>query len=89
MGHWAPFARSFAQPPCRSHWWTLFLSTDIQAPARRAAFYVHRILKGAEPADLPVELPTTFKLVVNHKTAVVLGLAIPQSVLLRADEVIQ
>jgi len=67
----------------------LSLSTDIEAPARRAAFYVHRILKGAKPADLPVELPTKFKLVVNRKTAVALGLAIPQSVLLSADELIQ
>ena len=67
----------------------LSLSTDIEAPARRAAFYVHRILQGARPADLPVELLTKFKLVVNRKTAVALGLAIPQSVLLRADEVIQ
>ncbi len=65
------------------------LSTDIEAPARRAAFYVHRILKGAKPADLPVELPTKFKLVVNRKAADALGLAIPQSMLLRADEIIQ
>jgi len=62
---------------------------DIEAPARRAAFYLHRILQGAKPGDLPVELPTKFKLVVNRKTAVALGLTIPQSVLSRADEVIQ
>jgi putative ABC transport system substrate-binding protein len=67
------------------------MSYGVNTPAqfRRAATYVDKILKGANPADLPVEQPTRFELVVNLKTAKALGLTIPQSVLIRADHLIQ
>lgn len=63
-------------------------SSDVHLLVRRAAAYVDKILKGAQPQDLPVEQPTTFELVVNRKTARSLGLAIPQSVLLRATRIV-
>jgi putative tryptophan/tyrosine transport system substrate-binding protein len=67
----------------------LSYAPDVVDIIRRAASYVDRILRGAKPSDLPVQFPTKYEMVVNLKTAKALGLTVPQSILLRADEVIE
>ena len=67
----------------------MYYGVDTVDACRQLARFAHRIVEGAKPADLPVEQPTKFELVINLKTAKALGLAIPQSLLVRADEIIQ
>ena len=67
----------------------MFYGTSQSEMWRQIATYIHRILQGTKPADLPIEQPMKFDLVVNLKTAKALGIAVPRSVLLRADRVIE
>ena len=67
----------------------LSYGVDLIDSSRRPASYVDRILRGEKPGDLPVQFPTKFEMVLNLKTAKALGLSVPQSILLRADEVIE
>ena len=67
----------------------MFYGPNFADLFRRAADYVDKILRGAKPADIPVEQPTKFDFIVNLSTAKALGLTIPESLLLRADEVIE
>ena len=71
------------------HGGLLSYGPDVVDHYRRAASYVDRILRGAKPAELPVQLPTKFEMVVNRKTAKALGLEVPLSIRVRADEVIE
>jgi putative ABC transport system substrate-binding protein len=67
----------------------MYYFTDPSEPFRLSPFYIDRILKGTKPGDLPVHLPTRFKLIINRKTATALGIEVPLGLLLAADEVIE
>jgi putative ABC transport system substrate-binding protein len=79
----------YTQPTFARDGGLLSYGVDVLDIFRRAATYVDRILRGAKPGDLPVQFPTKLEMVVNLKTAKALGLTVPQSILLRADEVIE
>ena len=75
--------------PCIESAGLVYYYTDILDYRRRAAVYVDKIIRGAKPADLPVEQPTRFQLIVNLKTAEALGLQLPSTILSVADKIIE
>ena len=98
LAHRAPIILAAARNQVPAvYWQSLFArdggllsyGVDFVDIFRRAANYVDRILRGTNPGDLPVQFPVKFEMVVNLKTAKALGLTVPQSILLRADEVIE
>lgn len=89
MGMEARLPLIYADKPLARKGVMLSYAVDHPALFRRAAAYVDKILKGAKPSDLPIEQPTQFELVINLRTAKALGLTIPQSILVRADEIIE
>ena len=82
-------AAAYWQSPFARDGGLLSYGPDFVDNWRRSATYVDRILRGAKPGDLPVQFPTKFEMIVNLKTAKALGLTVPRSILLRADEVIE
>ena len=98
LAHRAPIISAAARANVPAIYWysdfardggLLSYGVDVVETFRRAAPYVDRILRGEKPGELPLQFPTKFKMVLNLKTAKALGLTVPQSILLRADEVIE